>query len=229
MKKILLVLALVLFGSSCLFAADPAAVTGERFKRSFDTKDFRLNQDGLKYEVPENAAYKIIPRLKNAEIWTHFPIPAEAGSYLEWIVTAIVRASDGPAAGVALWGESNGFALYVYPDGRGFLRQYEGKKSVGTKEFTVQNFAYPANLTIWRDANGSIVAKVDDVVVAVHLLDVDVQTPKTTGVTSVSFATIASGAANGKNGVSYERLDVEGWGKRKNEKGDLFEELFKTE
>ncbi len=213
MKKIFLVLVLVLFCSSCLLAADPATVTAERFKRSFDVKDFTLNQDGLKYEVPENAGYKIIPRLKNTEVWTNFPIPAEAKSYLEWTVTAIVRASEGPAAGVALWGENSGFALYVYPDGRGLFRQYEEKKPVWTQEFSIRNFAYPANLTIWRDKNGSIVAKVDDFVVAVHLLDVDVRKAKTTEVTSVSFATHATDGKSGTS-ASYERLDVEAQGVR---------------
>ncbi|MDL2264555.1 hypothetical protein LJC31_07880 [Synergistaceae bacterium OttesenSCG-928-I11] len=213
MKKFFLILAFALFSSSCLFAADTAEVPAERFKHSFDAKNFKLNQDGMKYEVPENAAYKIIPRLKNTEIWTNFPVPSEAKSYLEWVVTAIVRGSDGPGAGVALWGESDGFALYVYPDGRGLLRQYEGKKPVWTKEFSVKNFAYPANLTIWRDANGSIVAKVDGIVVATKLLDVDVRKPQTTEVTSVSFATRATGGKSGAS-ASYEKLDVEGWGTR---------------
>ena len=217
MKKIfrilLLVLALVLSASSPLLAADTGASPDERFRRTFDARDFRLNQDGLKYEVPENAAYKIIPRLKNTEIWTHFAVPSEAKSYLEWTVTAIVRGSDGPAAGVALWGESDGYALYVYPDGKGMLRQYEGKKPVWTKEFSVQSFAYPANLTILRDANGSVLAKVDDAVVAVKLLDVDVRKPKTTDVVSASFATRRAGGRDGAS-ASYERLDVEGWGTR---------------
>lgn len=213
MKKFFLALALVLLASSCLCAADSAAVTAERFQRSLGANDFRLNQDALKYEVPENGAYKIIPRRKNSEVWTNFPVPSETRSYLEWIVTAIVRASDGPAAGVALWGENDGFSLCVYPDGRGLLRRHEGKKAVWTKEFTVQNFAYPANLTIWRDANGSVVAKVDEAVVAAHLLDVDAQKPKTTEVISVSFATRAAGSKSGAS-ASYERLDVEGWGTR---------------
>jgi hypothetical protein len=223
MKKIFLVLSIVLFASSCLFAADATAPQDERFKRSFDIKDFRLNQDGMKYEVPENAAYRIIPRLKNTEIWSGFPVPSEAKSYLEWVVTAIVRGSDGPAAGVALWGESDGFALYVYPDGKGVLRQYENRKSVWTKEFSIENFAFPANLTIWRDANGSVIAKVDGVVVAMKLLDVDVSKPKTTEVTSVSFATRATA---GKTGVSatYEKLDVEGWGTRDVDVSILFKD-----
>jgi hypothetical protein len=213
MKKIFLTLSIVLFVSSCLFAADTTAPQDERFKRSFGAKDFRLNQDSMKYEVPENAAYRIIPRLKNTDVWSGFPVPSEAKSYIEWVVTAVVRGSDGPAAGVALWGESDGFALCVYPDGKGFLRQYENKKAVWTKEFSIENFAFPANLTIWRDANGSVIAKVDGVVIAMKLLDVDTRRPKTTDVTSVSFATRATGGKTG-GAATYEKLDVEGWGTR---------------
>jgi hypothetical protein len=213
MKKIFLVLSILLFTSSCLFAADAAAPQSEQFKRSFGIKDFRLNQDGMKFEVPENAAYRISPRLRNTEVWSGFPVPSEAKSYIEWIVTATVRGSDGPAAGVALWGESDGFALYVYPDGKGLLRQYENRKAVWTKEFSIENFAFPADLSIWRDANGSVIAKVDGIVVALKLLDADMRKPKTTDVTSVSFATRATGGKTGGAAV-YEKLDVEGWGTR---------------
>lgn len=198
----------------------------EKYVHAFTTKDFKLNQDGLKYEVPENGAYRIVPRLKSSEIWTHFPIADEHSSYLEWRVTSVVRAAENPAAGVAIWGETTGYALYVFPDGKGYLRQYENRKSVWTANFTVTNFSYPANLTLWRDANGSIIAMVDGTVVAVKLFPVDVKTPATEKIASVSFATCSTASKTGSP-VFYEKLDVEAWGKKA--VVDLFDEMLKKE
>lgn len=212
MKRTILLMLVLLAFASVACAADVAPVA-ERYARSYGFADFKLNQDSMKYEVPENAAYRIMPRLKRTEIWTGFAVPQESQEYLEWVVTAVVRASDGPAPGVGIWSESDGHVLCIFPDGTGALRQYEGKKSVWSKEIKIENFSYPANLTLWRDANGSIIAKVDGIVVAAKLLDVDIQKPQTPKVTSICFAT-RSATAKAEGSAYYEKLDIEGWGKR---------------
>lgn len=212
MKKTLIVLfvPLLLFAFVSAAGAADAPSASERYVRSYSIRDFKLNQDSLKYEVPENAAYRITPRLKKTEVLTSFGVPQESQGYLEWVATAIVRGSDGPAAGIGLWGAGDGYVLYLFPDGSGAMRQYQDKKSVWSKEIKIANFAYPANLTLWRDANGSVIAKVDGVVVAARLFDVDVKAPKTPKITSVSFVTRSSEKVGGS--VFYEKLDIEAWG-----------------
>ena len=231
MKKIFACLAIVtaLLSSfpHAAFAAD-APGQPERYKRSFVFKDFRMNQDAVRYEVPENGAYKIMPRLKNIAVWTNFQVPTADQAKLEWSVNAVVRSSEGSAAGVGLWMGDNGYCFYLYPDGKGSLQHYEGKKSVWRSNVEIKNFRYPASVRLRRDANGSILAEVDGMVAAVRLLAIDIKEPKLSNVTSVSFATHspASLPARGSAAAIYERLEVEGWGVKAAE--DRFDELFKN-
>ena len=50
-------LLLVLF-SSCVFAAS------DEYVKKYGTQNFTINQDALKYEIPERGLYKVIPRFQ---------------------------------------------------------------------------------------------------------------------------------------------------------------------
>lgn len=194
-------------------SANDVAVPQPRFEHTYTMSDFRANRDAVKYEIPENGIYKIVPRTKNTGLWTHFLLPDAARNYAEWAVTANVRASEGPAVGVGLWNGDDGYALFVFPDGNGFFNCYEKKKPVWTDAFVVANLAFPARVTIERDANGSMMARINGTVVSARLLDVDYKKPKATGVTSVSFATHSQKTVAGYPAL-YESLYVQGWGAR---------------
>ena len=234
MKRVLTGFAVFLSLGILLFSLHSTALAAdsteqpERYKRDFVFRDFRTNQDGMKYEIPENGAYKIMPRLKNTAVWTHFQIPTAEQPKIEWSAKAVVRSSEGSAAGVGLWMGNNGYCFYLYPDGKGSLQYYEGKKSVWRASVEIKNFRYPASLGLRRDANGSILAEVDGMVAATRLLAIDVKEPKLSNVSSVSFAThsLAAMPARGNAAVAYERLEVEGWGLKATE--DRFDELFKN-
>ena len=221
-------LAVLLFSLHSVVLAADSTEQPERYKRDFAFRDFRTNQDAMRYEIPENGAYKIMPRLKNTAIWTQFQIPTTEQPKIEWSVKAVVRSSEGSAAGVGLWMGNNGYCFYLYPDGKGSLQYYEGKKSTWRTSVEIKNFRYPASLRLRRDANGSILAEVDGMVAATRLLAIDVKEPKLSNVTSASFATHSPAAmpARGNTGVTYERLEVEGWGLKATE--DRFEELIKN-
>lgn len=221
------VLCVLLFGTA-LFAAEPP-VQADRYEKVFGIRDFRMNQDGLRYEMPENGACKILPRLKNTAVWTHFQVPSKERARSEWNVKAVVRRSEGSAAGVGVWMGDKGYSFYLYPDGRGSLQYYEGRKSVWRSSVEIKNFTYPANLSLRRDANGSIIAEVDDMVATTKLFAIDVKEPRLNDVTSVSFSTHSPASMSGQSGaaVFYERLEVKAWGTQKTpETVDRFEELF---
>lgn len=207
-----LALCALLFCSAPASSADGEA-NADSWSAIIDRRNFVHNQDSIKYELPENSGYRIIPRLKNTEVWTRYAVAAAAGDLLEWDVTTSVISSDGPAAGVALWGDDDGYALYLFPDGRGSFKQHAGKKAVWTNDFTVQNFSYPADLTIHRDKNGSMIASVNGSVVAIRLLEYDVSAPKSTPVREVSFATVTP-TPERKAGVLYDRIVIKAGGTR---------------
>lgn len=220
MKRIIAACLLLLALTSQLFAADTRAA-GETFARTYDTKDFKVNQDSVKQEMPVNGAYKVAPRRKGLEVWSSFTVPDDASDLLEWTATAVVLSSEGATPGVALLCGGGVSALFVAPDGSGSLRRYDGKKTVWSSEFKIENFSYPADLTIHRDCNGSIEARVDGAIVALELAPYAVGRPKTERVSAVSFATMATSKAG--EAAVYERLEVTAKGKRD------FDSLFKTE
>jgi hypothetical protein len=193
------------------FAAEPANAAEERFKRSFGTGDFKVNRDALKHETPENGMYKVTPRVGNAVVWTRFALPEDAWRFKEWIATAVVNSSEGSGTGVGLWSGENCCVLFMYPDGRGVMRYYEGKKTVWGTEVKTANFSYPARISLFRDSNGSMLGMINGAVVASRLLAVDLKKTNIPKVTAVSFATF-SRAKPEKASVLYERLDVEAWG-----------------
>jgi hypothetical protein len=195
--------------------ADSAEVQKEppvRFRAAFTAKDFKENRDAIKSEVPDDGAYRIVPRTANANIRTSFPIPENEQTYAEWVVTARLRNSKGSAAGVGMATGAGDYAAYVYPDGRGMLWYSDGKKSEWTSDFTIKNFAFPANISLWRDANGSVILRINGAVAAVRLITVDLKVSDTSPVKSVFFAT-RSKDSSGAFAV-YEAIAVEGWGAR---------------
>lgn len=202
-----------------------AATSACAYERVYDSRDFKLNQDSIKYEVPENGAYKIIPRMKNADVWTRFVVPDDASKLADWSATAIVLGVDGASAGIAYFGDTAAAVLTVAPGGAGVLREISGRKTVWKQEFKIENFAYPANLTLRRDGNGSFIAEVDGRYVAARLMPVAVGEMKAWPVRSVSFATRTDGER--KNAyVSYERLEVKADG-ASTSASSLFEQLTK--
>ncbi|MDR1885376.1 MAG: hypothetical protein LBQ56_03815 [Synergistaceae bacterium] len=204
----------------CLAAAVAAAVAScagearsaeERYRSVFTARDFGMNRDAVKNEIPENGAYRISSRVPNADIWTSFAIPDEEQTYAEWVVTARVRGSEGPASGVGLRSEEGSYALCAYPDGVGQLAYFvDGRKSEWTSDFKIKNFAYPVNMSLWRDANGSVIARVNGVVVAARLAEPDLKGKRPGRVVSVFFAT-RSKDGSGASAI-YETIAVEGWG-----------------
>jgi hypothetical protein len=206
----LIVTVLVLVMPGAAFSADGQNVSAGRYRGVYTAKDFRMNRDAVKSEIPENDAYRIVPRVANADIWTAFPIPDDEQSYAEWVVTARLKGSSGPATGVGMQTEKGEYVVCVYPDGRGTLGFFEGKRAGWTSDFTMKNFAYPANISLWRDINGSVIARVNGAVVAVRLFAVDLAGLRHDRVTSVFFATRSRGGSG--EYALYEAIAVEGWG-----------------
>lgn len=212
MKRSKVLLALVI--ALNLTAAACAADLSDTYYFSFDYRSFTLNKDGIRYEMPENSSYRVIPRLKGTEVWTRFQIPNEVKTLLNWSATAVVKSSDGPSAGVALICESERSSLTIAPDGSGAMKVFDDTKVIWSSRFQVKNFAFPANLALLRDANGSFTAYVDGRLVAASIREYDVKTPKTSPITSAAFVTESLASDPGKAGVLYEKLDVSASGRR---------------
>ena len=193
------------------FAAEPPGAPDARFERSFGTADFKVNQDALKYETPEGGMYKVTPRMGNAVVWTRFALPESAWRFKEWTATAVVNSSERSGAGVGLWSGENCYVLFIYPDGHGAMRYYEGKKTVWGAEVKVANFAYPAQVSLRRDSNGSMLGMVNGAVAASRLFAVDLKKTGIPTVTAVSFATFSQAKPDNAS-VIYEKLDVEARG-----------------
>lgn len=201
-------LLLVLF-SSCVFAAS------DEYVKKYGAQNFTINQDALKYEIPERGLYKVIPRLKDSAVWTQFAVPEKTGAtFKEWQIEAVVKDSDGAGAGVAIWFSDRGYAFYLFPDGGGYLRCFEGKKATWSSEVRVRNFAYPARLALYLDPNGSVIAKLDDKVCATCLFEVDLNKSAQEDVTSASFVTHSEKNRSGL-AAYFESMEIRGWNKRK--------------
>ncbi|MDR3333185.1 MAG: hypothetical protein LBT08_11210 [Synergistaceae bacterium] len=210
MRALCLFLILAAAGACEAAQGDVGGESAARYKNIFGARDFKMNRDAVKNEIPENGAYKIEPRVSNSDIWTSFAIPDDAQLYPEWMVTARLRSSNGPAAGVGFETVSGGYAAYVFPDGKGTLECYDGRKTKWKSDFNLKNFAYPINISLWRDSNGSIIARAGGIVVAVRLLDADFKSLNAERVKSVFFVTHARG--NNGGAAVYEALSAEGWG-----------------
>ena len=214
-KRLLLSLFLICFCAS-IAPADGAEQSSPGWQQKFTVKDFKFNQNALRYEIPEGSLYKIMPRLRDSMASTHFQVPLNASSLLQWEVTATVADSDNTGAGVGLWsGDNQGYVFYLFPQGDGFIRYVDGKKAIWTAEIFVRNFSYPARMTIVRDPNGSVVAKVNDIIVALRQYDADLTAAAPDKITSVSFVTISSPKAAGFPAY-YESLEARAWGERRN-------------
>ena len=190
------------------------ASAADVWQQKFAAADFKFSQNALMYEIPEGGMFKVTPRLKDFHVATHFQIPSDASSLPQWEVTATVIGSDSHAAGVALWYGDKGWTLYIFPNGNGFLRYFEGKKATWTADVTTRNFTYPARLTILRDPNGSILAKINDVIVAIKHYGSDLAADAPEKVTSVSFFTHSTKKGSGTPAV-YESLEARAWGERR--------------
>jgi hypothetical protein len=193
------------------FSAEPSGAPEERFERSFGTSDFKVNQDALKYETPENGMYKVTPRVGNAVVWTRFALPESAWRFKEWTATAVVNSAERSGAGVGLWSGENCYVLFIYPSGQGVMRYYEGKKTTWGAEVKIANFAYPARVSLRRDSNGSMLGMVNEAVVATRLFAADLKRANIPTVTAVSFATFSQAKPDNAS-VLYEKLDVEARG-----------------
>lgn len=202
---------LLLFVTGTVFAAVPESETSARYEHVFGEKDFKLGQDGLKYEMPESGMFKIMPRLQDSYVFTRFNLPDEVFSRKEWIVTAVVYNSESPAAGVGFWNGDKGYAFYVFPDGNSRFQYFEGNKAAWSSEGKVVNFAYPARISLERDPNGNFLARVNGIVVAARIFEADLKKPKLTPVTAVSFVTHSTPKKAGA-AAYFEKLEVTAWG-----------------
>jgi hypothetical protein len=191
-------------------AAPNVSETQGRFSYRIGADNFTVTRDAVKLESSENGMFKIMPRIRNSIAWTQFPLPESAWRQKEWVVTAGVSSSVGTGAGVGMWGDDGGYTLVLFPDGRGFMRYYEGKNAVWSAEVKAANFSWPARLSLVRDTNGSVIGRVNGAIVGVRLLGVDLKKRALPMIKSVSFATQASGTDGGY--ALYESLDVEAWG-----------------
>ncbi len=192
-------------------AASVDASTSARYDQVFDAKSFKLGQDALKYEMPESGMFKIMPRLSDSYVFTRFDLPEDVQLRKEWSVTATVYNSESPAAGVGLWNGDKGYAFYVFPDGRGRFQYFEGNKTTWTSDVKVINFSYPARITLERDPNGNFIARVNGVIVAVRIFEVDLKKPKLTPITAASFVTHSTPKRSGAPAY-FEKLEVSAWG-----------------
>lgn len=195
-----------------VFAAINAAPgTTARYEHVFDAKDFKIGQDALKYEMPESGMFKIMPRLLDSYVFTRFDLAEDVQLRKEWAVTATVYNSESPAAGVGLWNGDKGHAFYVFPDGGGRFQYFEGNKTTWTSDVKVINFSYPARIALERDPNGNFIARVNGVVVAVRIFEVDLKKPKLSPITAVSFVTHSTPKRAGAPAY-FEKLEVSAWG-----------------
>lgn len=204
------VAAIALATSVSLSAASDATGGEGRFRHSFGADNFAVTRDAVKLEAPQDGMFKIAPRGRNNAVWTYFQLPDDARRHREWSVTALVNSSSGAGGGVGMWYDDGGYVLLLFPDGQGFMRYYEGKRVAWSAEVKAANFAWPARLSLVRDANGSVVGRVNDAVIGARLIAVDLKRRALPLVKSVSFATQAiSGSGSGY--ALYERLDVDAW------------------
>ncbi|MDR1481597.1 MAG: hypothetical protein LBI74_03125 [Synergistaceae bacterium] len=197
-------------------AADSADVQTERpgrYRAAFTVKDFKENRDAIKSEIPGDGAYRIVARIANADIKTPFLIPDDARGYAEWVVTASLRDSKGPAAGLGITTEAGEYVAYVYPDGQGMFGYSDGKNAEWVSDFKIKNFKFPAVMSLWRDVNGSVILRVNGAVTAVRLKPVDLKISETDPVKSVFFATRSKDSSGAP--AIYEAISVEGWGTKK--------------
>lgn len=200
-----------LFVTPHVFAATVSPDSSARYEQLFDQKNFKLGQDGVKFELPESGMLKVMPRLSDTAVFTRFDLPQEAQLYKEWIATASVYTSESPASGVGLWNGDKGHVFYVYPDGSGRLEYLEGIKTEWDTAVKLKNFTYPAQISIERDAGGNIVARVNDIIVAARIFEVDLKKPKLPVVTAVSFVTHST-TKRADAAVWFESLKVRSWG-----------------
>ncbi|GHV28689.1 hypothetical protein FACS1894167_06420 [Synergistales bacterium] len=209
MAVLIIVCNFVLFGDFPASAAAQlgAQTSGELFERSFAGGDFMTNRDATKYEQPENGLYRITPRAKNISLWTRFALPDEVSRYKDWTVTASVNSAEGTGAGAAIIYGDNSYVLLIFPDGRGSLKYYEGKKETWKADFSVRNFAFPVRLSISRDANGSVIGSVNGIFATSLISEPDLKKTGLPAVTGAAFFTQSPGNTSG-SGALYERLDV---------------------
>jgi hypothetical protein len=192
-------------------AADIVQSAGVEY--TFGASDFMLNRDAVKEEARDNELCRVTPRLANSMVFSHFALPEGEQGRVEWTVTASVAESKGSAAGVGLWSADNGYVLCAYPDGSCFLRSYEGKKISWSQDVKVIGFEYPADLTIQVDVNGSVLGKVDNVIVAAMVVvSADLKKKSSPQMTSVSFVTNSPNDRAGAP-VYYKSLSARASGK----------------
>jgi hypothetical protein len=197
---------------SCHSALGAQARESGEYSHTFGAADYKMNRDGVKEEIPVNGTCRITPRLPDMGVLTHFQVPEGEQTLAEWSVTASVLSSDGPAAGVALWSGGSGCVLSFYPDGRGYLRGYKGREVSWSQDISVRGFSFPADITLERDANGSVLGRVNGIIAAARVLDVNLKKPSGDRVTTVSFATRSTKERPGA-AATYGTLEVNGWGR----------------
>ena len=203
-RTLLLALVAVISAGGSAAAADIPSVGS--FEYTFGTYDFRINRDAVKEESYENGLYNVTPRLANSLVRRDFPVPPQAPGRREWIATARVSDSEGPAAGLAIWRASGGYMLCVYPDGACFMRRYDGEDISLKRETRIEGFSFPADISIHVDAGGSAVGRVKGLIVAADLAPADLKKKTSELVTSVSFVTNSQRGATGS--AHYRGLHV---------------------
>ncbi|MDR1965846.1 MAG: hypothetical protein LBQ36_03985 [Synergistaceae bacterium] len=183
------------------------ALQGDGFDHTFGPSSFKMNRDAVKEETVENGLFKVVPRLTGSTVFSRFALPEYGQGRFEWTATASVSGSRGSAAGVGLWNADDGYVFCVYPDGSSFLRRYERNSVSWSQAAKISGFSFPANLTIWIDANGSVLAMTNGVVVAAKLADIDLKKKASERMTSASFVT-ASPPGNAAMSAHYRSLRV---------------------
>lgn len=189
------------------FAAVAEQPEPERYRRVFGAEDFKIGQDALKYERPDSGMFKIMPRLQDSAVFTRFNIPDETALCKEWLVSATVYSSESPAAGVGLWNGDKGYVFYVFPNGRSRFEYREGNNTTWVSEAAVSGFAFPSKISIERDAGGSVIARVNGVIVSARVLEVNLKKAKPEAITAVSFVTRSTPDKSGA-AAYFEKLEV---------------------
>lgn len=182
------------------------------FRQTFKPESFKMNKDVQRVEMATNGKIRVLVRVPATAIQTRFPLD-QSSSLAFWRLTADVHEMDRASAGISLGDAKRGIAFVLAPDGLVSLSYQEEGQVRWTEERRVSGFQTPLELTLERDALGSVFAKINDFQVLsrpVTPLDLSRRVP----FHSTFVALITQSLKNDRDSsVSYGEISVTGWGR----------------
>ena len=182
------------------------------FRQTLKTDSFKMNKDVQRVEMAIDGKIKVVVRVPATTIHTQFSLD-ESISLGFWRIAVDAHEMDRSSAGVSLFDSKRGFSFLLSPDGLASLSYEEGGQVRWVEERRISGFVTPIQLTLERDALGSVFAKVNGFQVLSRLvtpLDFSKRVP----FQPTFAALITQSLKNVRDGsVSYGDVSVTGWGR----------------